>query len=200
MAAIGAGLGPNLDAAIGAGRAGTSASAELGTRGGWPRARRSDAAAQDLYARLAGFETVLPALRDRLEDLGTLIAAILPRVAPEPRPHHPRSLRRPRPVSLCLAPQHPRARASAARRRRPDQHRRDPARVPLRSDPHLCPAAAVEPEDRTLREFLIKHLHEHAGNVGAVGRAMGKADADPPLVPAHADRAIAISETTSTAW
>ena len=39
---------------------------------------------QDLKARLAGSEVALPALRDRLEDLGTLIAAILPRVAPEP--------------------------------------------------------------------------------------------------------------------
>ncbi len=39
---------------------------------------------QDLYARLAGFEMVLPALRDRVEDLGTLIAAILPRVEPKP--------------------------------------------------------------------------------------------------------------------
>jgi hypothetical protein len=41
--------------------------------------------ARDRYARLAGFEMALPALRDRLEDPGTLIAAILPRVAPEPK-------------------------------------------------------------------------------------------------------------------
>jgi DNA-binding NtrC family response regulator len=38
---------------------------------------------QDLYARPAGFEMTLPVLRDRLGDLGTLIAAILPRVSPE---------------------------------------------------------------------------------------------------------------------
>ena len=48
-------------------------------------ARRADGRfRQDLYARLAGFEMVLPALRDRLEDLGTLIAAILPRVEAKP--------------------------------------------------------------------------------------------------------------------
>jgi len=39
---------------------------------------------QDLYARIAGFEMALPALRGRLEDLGTKIAAILRCVAPEP--------------------------------------------------------------------------------------------------------------------
>ena len=49
-----------------------------------PTRRAHDRFHQDLYACFAGFEMVLPALRDRLEDLGTLIAAILPRVAPEP--------------------------------------------------------------------------------------------------------------------
>jgi transcriptional regulator of acetoin/glycerol metabolism len=36
---------------------------------------------QDLYARLAGFRLRLPPLRERREDLGVLIAALLPRVA-----------------------------------------------------------------------------------------------------------------------
>jgi transcriptional regulator with GAF, ATPase, and Fis domain len=37
---------------------------------------------QDLYARLAGFELELPPVRERSEDLGTLIAALLPRMVP----------------------------------------------------------------------------------------------------------------------
>ena len=57
----------------------TSGSSPLLTR---TSPRRADGRfRQDLYARLAGFEMVPPALRDRLEDLGTLI---LPRVATEP--------------------------------------------------------------------------------------------------------------------
>jgi transcriptional regulator of acetoin/glycerol metabolism len=37
----------------------------------------------DLYAQLAGLHVALPALRDRLEDLGTLVAAALARHAPD---------------------------------------------------------------------------------------------------------------------
>ena len=36
-------------------------------------------------------------------------------------------------------------------------------------------ATALLPEDQALGELLIKLLREHGGNVGAVGRAMGKA-------------------------
>src|SRR5678815_5102621 len=39
---------------------------------------------QDLYARLSGFEVSLPPLRDRREDLGSLISTILPRIATHP--------------------------------------------------------------------------------------------------------------------
>src|SRR5262249_41530285 len=39
---------------------------------------------RDLYARLAGLQVSLPPLRDRIEDLGILIAALLPKVAAEP--------------------------------------------------------------------------------------------------------------------
>ncbi len=133
---------------------------------------------QDLYARLAGFEMVLPPLRDRLEDLGTLIAAILPRVAPEPERitldrFAARALfRYAWPLNIRELEQALRAAVALTDTGEIQLEHLSEA---IRTYAPPSPAAAMEPEDRTLRELLIKHLHEHAGNVGAVGRAMGKA-------------------------
>jgi len=136
---------------------------------------------QDLYARLVGFEMVLPALRDRLEDLGTLIAAILPRVAPEPERitldrFAARALfRYAWPLNIRELEQALRAAVALTDAGEIQLEHLSEA---IRTYAPPTPAASMEPDDRTLRELLIKHLHEHAGNVGAVGRAMGKA----PLV------------------
>src|SRR5262249_13523025 len=123
---------------------------------------------------------VLPALRDRLEDLGTLIAAILPRVAPEPeritldRFAASALFRYAWPLNIRELEQALRAVVALT----------DTGEIQLEHLPEASrsihpPSAAAdaELEDRTLRELLIKHLHEHAGNIGAVGRAMGKAPA-----------------------
>ncbi len=133
---------------------------------------------QDLYARLAGFEMVLPALRDRPEDLGTLIAAILPRVAPEPERitldrFAARALfRYDWPLNIRELEQALRAAVALTDTGEIQLEHLSEA---IRTYSPASFAAAMKPEDRTLRELLIKHLHEHAGNVGAVGRAMGKA-------------------------
>jgi transcriptional regulator with AAA-type ATPase domain len=132
---------------------------------------------QDLYARLAGFEMVLPALRDRREDLGTLIAAILPRVAPSPeritlhRSAARAMLRYAWPLNIRELEQALRAAVALA----------DTGEIRFE---HLSEAirtyappslASMRPEDRVLRERVVELLREHAGNVSAVARAMGKA-------------------------
>jgi len=132
---------------------------------------------QDLYARLAGFEMVLPGLRDRREDLGTLIAAILPRVAPTPeritlhRSAARALLRYAWPLNIRELEQALRAAVALA----------DTGEIRFE---HLSEAirtyappslASMRPEDRVLRERVIELLREHAGNVSAVARAMGKA-------------------------
>ncbi|HEX4417788.1 MAG TPA: sigma 54-interacting transcriptional regulator [Kofleriaceae bacterium] len=132
---------------------------------------------QDLYARLAGFEMVLPALRERREDLGTLIAAILPRLRSDPerislhRSAARALLRYPWPLNIRELEQALRAAVALA----------DTGEIRLE---HLSEAirtytpptvASMRPEDRVLRERVVELLREHAGNVTAVGRAMGKA-------------------------
>ena len=132
---------------------------------------------QDLYARLAGFEMVLPALRDRREDLGTLIAAILPRVTP-----HPERITLHRAAARTLL-----GYAWPLNIRELEQALRaavaltDTGEIRLE---HLSEAirsytppgfVSMRAEDRVLRERLIERLREHGGNIAAVGRAMGKA-------------------------
>ena len=132
---------------------------------------------QDLYARLAGFEMVLPALRDRREDLGTLIAAILPRMTPHPeritlhRPAARALLRYAWPLNVRELEQALRAAVALV----------DTGEIRLE---HLSEAirtytppsfVSLRAGDRALRERLIELLREHGGNVSAVSRAMGKA-------------------------
>jgi DNA-binding NtrC family response regulator len=132
---------------------------------------------EDLYARLSGFEVTLPPLRDRREDLGTLIAAILPRLV-----SHPERITLHRSAARLLLrygwPLNIRELEQALR-----------AAVALTEDgeiraEHLSEAirnwvppnlASLRPEDRVLRERVIELLREQGGNVTAVGRAMGKA-------------------------
>ena len=132
---------------------------------------------QDLYARLSGFEMVLPALRDRREDLGTLIAAILPRMTPHPeritlhRLAARALLRYAWPLNVRELEQALRAAVALV----------DTGEIRLE---HLSDAirtytppsfVSMRAEDRVLRERLIELLREHGGNVAAVSRAMGKA-------------------------
>ena len=132
---------------------------------------------QDLYARLAGFEMVLPALRDRREDLGTLIAAILPRLTGQPeritlhRSAARALLRYAWPLNIRELEQTLRSAVALADT---GEIRFEHLSEAIRT--YLPPSiASLRPEDRVLRERVIELLREHDGNVSAVGRAIGKA-------------------------
>ena len=120
----------------------------------------------------------MPPLRDRREDLGTLIAAILPRVSPRARAGHAarrraralfryrwplniRELEQALRAAAALCDGRPGAPRAPARRRFASTSRR-------RSRPWRRGDAA-------LRERLIAQLRAAGGNVAAVGRAMDRA-------------------------
>ena len=132
---------------------------------------------QDLYARLSGFEATLPPLRDRREDIGGLIAALLPRLTPHAdritlhRSAARLLLRYGWPLNIRELEQALRAAVALV----DDgeiraEHLSDAIRA------YVLPSlASLRPEDRLLRERVIELLREQGGNVTAVGRAMGKA-------------------------
>ncbi|CAN5430291.1 hypothetical protein BH11MYX1_BH11MYX1_49800 [soil metagenome] len=121
----------------------------------------------DLYARLAGLRVTLPPLRDRLEDLGTLVASSLSRI----RGHElglssaaAWALCRHRwPLNIRELDQAIAAAAAVAQGGRIDLHQL-PEQVAGRA-----PAAAVE---AAKREELLALLRDHRGNLAAVARAL----------------------------
>jgi sigma-54 dependent transcriptional regulator, acetoin dehydrogenase operon transcriptional activator AcoR len=143
----------------------------------------------DLFARLSGFTLKLPALRDRLEDLGILIADILKRVAPGKELHfsspaaaallaydwplNVRELEQALSVASVLAtdgvidvthlPAQVTGTASGVLP--PDPKRKDSGRP----EP-----AGVSPEDEQLRAQLVTSLQTHRGNVTDVAKALGR--------------------------
>ncbi|HUH05383.1 MAG TPA: sigma 54-interacting transcriptional regulator [Kofleriaceae bacterium] len=131
---------------------------------------------EDLYARVAGITVTLPPLRERREDLGLLLRALLPAIAG------------PRADGLRLSREAGRALIEYAwpRNVRELEHALRAA-VALADDTievaHLpepvghtgAPAAAEDPADQALREQLLGLLEQEAGNVRAVARALGKA-------------------------
>jgi DNA-binding NtrC family response regulator len=129
---------------------------------------------EDLWARLAGFTIELPALADRTEDLATIIAALLARLAPG-RPitlsvaaaralvdyHWPRNVRElektlEAAIALCPGDELDLSHLGAA----------SPGLI------EAAPAAPSAPDPR--RTALVAALREHGGNVSAVARAMAK--------------------------
>jgi transcriptional regulator of acetoin/glycerol metabolism len=135
----------------------------------------------DLLGRIAGFTLRLPPLRERKEDLGALIGALLLRHAPgrarELRfsaaaaralflhswPLNVRELEKALLLALTVAPD---AIIDAAHL---------PEAVRAAAVPHEEPAPSLGPEDAGRREELLTLLREHNGNVTAVARALGKA-------------------------
>ena len=132
---------------------------------------------EDLYARLAGFELALPPLRERCEDLGSLIASILARLGPPAADVtlHPAAARAlltyPYPLNVRQLEQALRTAVVLAGGGRIDmEHLPEPIRL------HRAAAGCgLRPEDRAVRERLIEILRQTRGNVTAAGRAMGKA-------------------------
>ncbi len=138
---------------------------------------------EDLYARLAGFVVDLPALRDRRDDFGILVATLLSRLALERAssvgftpeagrallaydwPLNVRELHQCLAVSLALAQGGP----------------VEPAHLPAQVLKALdCPVPNEAPpvegdRDERLQMELLAQLARHHGNVADVSRAMGKA-------------------------
>ena len=134
---------------------------------------------RDLYARLAAFTLRLPPLRERREDLGVLLASLLPRIAgPGARLScaaarmllvHDWTLNT-RELESCLTVAAALAGAGAIRLEHLPETVRGVATVPPT-------APALDDEDRVRRDELIALLQQHAGNVSAVARVTGKARA-----------------------
>jgi pSer/pThr/pTyr-binding forkhead associated (FHA) protein len=132
---------------------------------------------QDLYGRIAGFEITMPALRDRREDLGTLIAGMLPRIAAQPERF---TLHRDAACALMRYewPQNIRELEQALRTA---VALTDDGKLRLEHLPDAIvsyrPAGniALSVDDNQLRGRLVELLGRHAGNVAAVARAMDRA-------------------------
>jgi pSer/pThr/pTyr-binding forkhead associated (FHA) protein len=129
----------------------------------------------DLYARLMGFEMRLPPLRERREDLGLLIARLLERLAPAPSspsftlaaaralvahdwPHNVRGVERCLEAAVVLAGAGP----------------IEFEHLPSELRNQRAARSGADP-DVSLRISLEAALREHAGNISAVARSLGKA-------------------------
>ena len=139
---------------------------------------------RDLYARLAGFEVIVPSLRDRREDLGLLIRSLLARRT-ELSSHKgidvdaarllfahdwPLNIRE---LDNCLAA----AIALSGDKRIGAEHLPDSVREPTAASGQIDvpkPAPPLSAKDRAIRDQMIGHLRENGGNVSATARAMGK--------------------------
>jgi transcriptional regulator with AAA-type ATPase domain len=136
----------------------------------------------DLLARIDGFRHTLVPLRDRREDLGLLLASLLPRTARERAPHTTLSTSAARSLyghmwpgnvrelEQCLA----RAVALAA------SERIGPSDLSLRHAPPFSERAdglmpPLDENEARLRQQLLEELAIQAGNVSGVARSMGKA-------------------------
>jgi transcriptional regulator with AAA-type ATPase domain len=137
----------------------------------------------DLLARLGGFTIVLPPLRERREDLGLFVAALLAKVAAERAteirlsaevgrafltyawPHNVRELEQ------CLA----RA-AVLAKSGTIDVEHLPPDISAVAAIAGRAPEAVeLSPENDARRSELVAQLQAHEGNIAEVARAMGKA-------------------------
>jgi transcriptional regulator of acetoin/glycerol metabolism len=131
---------------------------------------------RDLRMRLAGYRLYLPPLRERLEDLGLLVAALLGRQEPTLLPAlSPRAVRalfrfgwpgNVRQLERALSA----AAALAAGAAIGPEHLPEEVRAALEDVPGVR-----DDDDAVQREELVALLREHRGNVSAVARATGKA-------------------------
>ncbi|HVE85936.1 MAG TPA: sigma 54-interacting transcriptional regulator [Myxococcales bacterium] len=145
---------------------------------------------RDLYSRLAGLQVNLPPLRERMEDLGILIAALLPKVAADPKkvtfsPEAARALFQHRwPMNVrelekalevaCVLSQGGRV----ERTQMPPALRGGAQPAPAPAPQGLEPpprARPLSPDDLARRDELLSLLKGHQGNISAVARAMGVA-------------------------
>ncbi|MCW5802108.1 MAG: sigma 54-interacting transcriptional regulator [Deltaproteobacteria bacterium] len=133
----------------------------------------------DLLGRLLGLAVRLPPLRERREDLGMLVAQLLDRASPSARirmtPDVVRTLyahawpRNIRELERTLA-----AACALARDVIDLEHLPESVRASIPSPRVLTSPGALTDDERRLRDQLAAALAEHAGNVAAVARALGK--------------------------
>ena len=126
---------------------------------------------KDLYARLRGFSLTLPPLRERREDIGLLVADLLPRMTRERTVTFSRGAARAlflydwplnvRELEHTLAA----ALAITGGSEIAPAHLPEELRVAIDDTGSL----AVQRE----RERFVRLAHEHAGNVSAIARALG---------------------------
>jgi DNA-binding NtrC family response regulator len=135
---------------------------------------------RDLYARIAGFTLVLPALCHRREDLGLILAELLRRHAPDRDdvclarssahtlfshrwPQNIRELENALKVALAVGGDGP-------LRLELSEPPSEPVPLPAPSSPSEASGSRADRRSVELRRLLA----EHAGNVAAVARALGK--------------------------
>ncbi|HYU14502.1 MAG TPA: sigma 54-interacting transcriptional regulator [Candidatus Acidoferrum sp.] len=132
---------------------------------------------RDLYGRVAGYEMAMPALRDRPEDIGSLIAVLLRRIGID----DPAFSLHPRAAFALFAYSYP------MNVRELEQALR--AAVALASDnqiglqhlpqamrgPQEAARAHLGPEDLALRAKLVEILRQTNGNISATARALDRA-------------------------
>jgi DNA-binding NtrC family response regulator len=142
----------------------------------------------DLYGRIAGFQLMLPPLRERREDIGILVAAMLPQLVGE---RQAREIRLQRSAARALFTYHwPRNIRELEQALALACTLADGVQISLDDLPEVvrasqdedAPAVSSLPApgddldlDRVLRDRLLRLLREHNGNVSAVARDMGKA-------------------------
>lgn len=137
---------------------------------------------EDLYARVSGMTVHLPALRDRREDLGILVGALLRRLAPKQAeslvfhrkvaraifeyrwPLNIRELEKVLEAAISLA------RDQEIRLDHLPQSLRSPDAAPISRDAQ--PLATARLSDDSLRTELVRLLEAHRGNLSAVARSM----------------------------
>jgi transcriptional regulator with PAS, ATPase and Fis domain len=140
---------------------------------------------QDLYARISGFVVRLAPLRERLDDLGLLVASVLRKVAgqraaavaltPEAGralltygwPLNIRELEQTLAVAFALA---------ESGTIEPEHLPPAVTRTPQAAKPEGCDALdGLDERDQRLRLDLLACMAEHRGNLANVARSMGKA-------------------------
>jgi DNA-binding NtrC family response regulator len=145
----------------------------------------SGAFRQDLLARVADFTHVIPPLRERIDDLGVLVAALLRKVAGEQATRMSLSaaavramVEHPWPLNVRELEQRLKTAAVLAidGKIELDHLWKDagPGHGDRRSSAPAVLRPALSPEDQALRADLVAKLEAHSGNVTHVGEAMGK--------------------------
>ncbi len=145
---------------------------DIGTRMAEGRFRR------DLYARLAGYEMAIPPLRERVEDIGSLVAALLSRLECAERGLrvHPSAARalmtHSFPMNVRELEQALASAVALASRGELGLVHLPPA---IRDGARSSLEPPLQPKDAQLRAQLVELLRRNRGNVRATARALDKA-------------------------